>query len=746
MTVLRVVLVGLAFYVYPGLVVFWQNGKRVNWWLVGIFSFLYTVFALFWRGWFKGDESLVALIALVGFVPWGIRRAGRKTIRTEGAARNWFFVPMAFVFLSMCGFLYRPLLRPVKFEGNTYYVIPQIGDAYKHLYVTTAIEETGIPPSHPYFSGAKLNYYYGYYIIPAYFSRLTGLGVPAAYTVHYLISIIIGLSGLSYLIRRQIKSWWGQVLAFSFFLGGFGLDIIGVYLVKLTDKISPISHIEAWTWDMGSKLQVTSYFSSFIWVPQHILAAILGAWIILEFSNKKMTLMRAITLGFMMAGIMTVSTFVFMSISLFWAVKLIFDLSSSKKKFLLIRNYFVAVGIGLLTSFPLLSMMLRGGSGLIWAEIVKDTTRGGGYWLSIAKYYLVNIPLEWGVILFLMVGASAMMWKVRKDVVVWWWISFGLIQFLISKEVNDFGMRTIMVAMIVAVIMGMRYWEGRKGRQKLFWTVLIIVNLTVGLGGSIWEFRNRWQNREMLIWEESKIIDYVKKGLPKGEPVLVFTDEMTRRWAEVIPLYGERVLLSADLFSGGVYYRELGNMGNFFELNDKIFLPDRREGSNDYWDNLDDNLRAWLEWANSQGAKNLMLRKQVWVKDDMAVIPYYLNEILGIERVEVGNHVAFKIEDILKELGGKKVTLGIKERLVGKGEVYLKKGIYFVAQCRQDDDNYSLKFERLYGDIFSEKTVGIKKKDGEYCAYKPVGIGKDQAYEYEVPIDAETTLVPVTWK
>lgn len=438
---------------------------------------------------------------------------------------------------------------------------------------------------------------------------------------------------------------------------------------------------------------MTSLYTASVWVPQHLLAAALVVFSLWFLTEQKLSWKKIVFLSFLTANIFFYSFFCFLSFLIGLAFKTFFDWLQKKERRKEIITKKLTLGfISLFFYFPFVFQILILRKNVLSFHPVRLENLDSSLPSQFFKYYFFNLPLEWGVVFILAVWGS---WRLRRNqkilpFLLAGWTIFILGQLIVSPAVNDFGMRTFLPVQIGAVllsgVMVAKIEKLKRKNLKVLWLSLILISLIFGFAGSFWEFKNRWQKRDVLTWEESQIVEYTKNYLPHGEAVLVHP-LIVRRWAELIPVLGERLVFSSGLFSSRVYFisRDEEKIGQFFKLPPKIFGAHSESLKDFVPQEVLDNLATWLRIAQSWGIKKLILREKVWVQADQEPVAFILKNLEGVTFKRVACHLVFDINELIQKLGQVKIapTGVIKETHFKSAEEKLvfPLGIYQLSFC-----------------------------------------------------------------
>lgn len=154
------------------------------------------------------------------------------------------------------------------------------GDWYKHYAIFNAMSQQSWPPHVATGDGiATLRYSLGFYVVPAAAVKLFGAtALPFAVFAWSTLGLYLALV-LAFCGTRQPAA--GSFLLASVFLLFSGADIVGKYYTGI--QHGPVMHLEWWWAPFGS---LSSIVTNLIWTPQHAIAGLLAAFLVLHFPRQ----------------------------------------------------------------------------------------------------------------------------------------------------------------------------------------------------------------------------------------------------------------------------------------------------------------------------------------------------------------------------------------------------------------------------------------------------------------------------
>lgn len=275
-------------------------------------------------------------------------------------------------------------------------------DFFKHLGITAALSNSGIPPSNYYFEGATLHYYWFFYIIPAYWVHIFRHFPPEFILVQFtIVGALIFAGSLCAVIRKITGSRTTTYLCLPLFLFGgsyegiLALDFLRNKGEAWTSFTSlNIDALTRWIWNTP---QADTLYRALLFAPQHLLALsifliALIVWKSYDALNSRAVLYALIysTLGF---GVLIGATFIFGSLILLLHA----TWRHPKER---IRELIVALSLGvvfLFLYFVILKMFRLDNHDLSFGA-VKNLNK------NVLLYALMN----WGAILI--IGILGLIW------------------------------------------------------------------------------------------------------------------------------------------------------------------------------------------------------------------------------------------------------------------------------------------------------------------------------------------------
>jgi hypothetical protein len=229
---------------------------------------------------------------------------------------TWLLVTLAAISLPL---LHVGIETPQGYAFRAYFN----ADFFKHLGITAALSNSGIPPSNYYFEGTTLHYYWFFYVIPAYWVHLFPHFPPEFILVQFTVAgALIFVSSLCAVIRKITASRLTAYLCLPLFLFGgsyeglLALDILkNKGLVWTSFTTLNIDALTRWVWNTP---QADTLYRALLFAPQHLLALsifliALVVWKYYDALDSRAILYSLIysTLGF---GVLIGATFIFGSL------------------------------------------------------------------------------------------------------------------------------------------------------------------------------------------------------------------------------------------------------------------------------------------------------------------------------------------------------------------------------------------------------------------------------------------------
>jgi hypothetical protein len=715
-----------------------------------VFSFVFNSLVWFWLLWiFKLEVNLLIIgyfvvCLLTTFILKRYSLIG-DIEKSGGKLLSAIFIIICIYLLAMSFGVYLPLIKTISQENYTFYRFPGVWDALKHLYAVTAIKETGLPPAHPYFPQANFSYYYGYYILPAATSLISGIDFKVVYLLHYLISVLVCLLLVFDLVRIWIKEKLGRVIALFLTTIGFGWDIIPTIMVP---KESSVMHIEVWMCGIKNLLQITTFPTALIWVPQHLLASLISILIITRLLKGQKSVFEMLFLVLLSAYVFLSSVFVGMSLAIFLFFVFIRELLAREACLLLIKRYAV-FGLGIITLlYPYLLSLLSQRGNLLTHKLVYPQQSLPGLPNFPPLNLFLDLFFEFGgaIFLFSFVGLG-LVWRKRT----FWFhllpiaLILFLVHFIVSPTTNDFGMRTLMPSQIIISIFA--GWSMGKVIERLksrkFWLILSVVFLSFSLGlsliGQIYEVLGRWKERKVLHWEESQLIGWVINKTKPREKLASLESNEGARTIEMIPPVAGRVVYSMSPYSAAVYLIKEDEIK--LEKTKQPQLKAIINGEADFY--YDDFLELSQEWLSVSRPDYLIFRNQIWVEEDKNPFLEIYKTIFPQAYESIGNHTVFFLKKMdlaqINKAWAETKPLMRKTILPGEEKISLQKGFYLFDICFDNPTDSRrdlvIEIERFYN------LVVLPVKAAERRCVKRLFFSPDRReYNFKIKADQKTKV------
>jgi hypothetical protein len=231
-----------------------------------------VIFYLTWKihflavAFFVVATWIIFILRLNSLFPKKIEKEKNKTSASSILKFLIFFLPTIFFFII------------VDWQwGERLYMSVVCYDYEKHVAVTNAISQANsLPPINPmYFfeSGQALFYYYFWFLLPAFVSKIT-LGFVGPYPAVIAGTMLTSLAflGLMNNMQEEFFKQGKHQLPLALLLVS-GLDLLIVLPLNLFSLnkygFQPFTSVEAWSMD-----QVSNFMHMLIWVPHHVTGAI----------------------------------------------------------------------------------------------------------------------------------------------------------------------------------------------------------------------------------------------------------------------------------------------------------------------------------------------------------------------------------------------------------------------------------------------------------------------------------------
>ncbi|MGB9911232.1 MAG: hypothetical protein ACPLKP_01360 [Microgenomates group bacterium] len=596
------------------------------------------------------------------------------------------------IFLMAIAFILSPLIIPVKAEGFTFLRFPGIGDYNKHLYVTGAIYNSGIPPRHPYYPSDYLSYYFGYYIIPASLSLLFKISPQLFLFFFIILTSFLSFSLIKNVIYIWVKNSFFRILSLSLIIIGTGLDIIPTIILEKI-KFGNTTHIEYWAHLLGNKLMITNTSTAILWTPQHFFVSALTVYLInYLLINKKIPLfIFSIFISFILFS----SSFV--AFTFFFWIFLILIFERKARKDIIYSGLF-----SFFLSFPFILFIFKNRTYDIFNfEFLANNKLPLPKFLQILSFFIINFPIEFGIvgILTLFLGLKKIKVSNKNYQVIFLGVIIPLIiiTFIVSSNWNDFGMRTILpIQLVIPIILFLLLEKIKSLKTKKFAIILIFINIIVSSIGTLWEFYWRWKERKLFTIEESLL--YLKLRQEEKSKIISTLDNSF--WTSYIPVISFHSLYSPSVYDSRVYLNkklqeEIDEFNNFLE---KTFInPSFGKSPNEIINEKNKLFQDFPNYIKKIPPSLFILRKH-----NSYVIRGWLSTYHAIfEQISTPQEYSldfstFNIEQVKEKIN--KYQIFIEQKPVKEinpqknNKIFLKRELYFLIGCKKKKKLKILKF------------------------------------------------------
>ena len=413
--------------------------------------------------------------------------------------------------------------------GHKLFLSVTVLDQAYRVAFTSAIAHTGIPPQNPLFhpgTSQPLRYYYFWYALCATCMRIAHVTARQAFIASSLwtllaLTAVIALFSKHFLnIRTGLRRF---NLAATLLLAVTGADLLPVFGARIGGM--PLEGDPEW-WSAD---QITSWFDTILWVPNHLAALIacLMAFILLWHTKQALSHPQKVT-ATIIAGIAAASAFglsIYVAIGfallmLAWAARLLLR----DRNFALVLRTTASGILAVVLLIPFLSQLLATHSGtsqnssaqathllnlsvrhIIPSEGITDLAIFNSIRathpvaLDQAVRLLLLIPgyaLELGIyaaVLILAFRIRKQLDEPRSTAVFLSIVGLTIVGFLRSAIIsnNDFGYRAALLPsfflLLLATDVLLRHRDSRETRTIRFQRPILRALLTLGLAGTIYQ-------------------------------------------------------------------------------------------------------------------------------------------------------------------------------------------------------------------------------------------------------------------
>lgn len=612
----------------------------------------------------------------------------KKLIKDEEKDSNrdifrWIETVIIGINVMMIAVVLYPYVAKISVNNFVSLGLSSVTDMYKHSYVITAIKEFGLPPKHPYFPEAGFSYYYGYYLIPSFFSRLLPYWQNIILFLYILATDFLALLIIRNVIHKFIKTGFVRLTALLSVVWGMGLDIIPMFIDKVLSKPSLI---EMWSITNQLGLRIDNTYVSLLWAPQHFLAASLTLWVIIKINENRINLWRD---GAIMA-------------------------------FICLSSVFVAIGMGMALVFIFLNkpeirkkvgLMSMGVILLLMPYILDNIGRGKGlfsiyrpmpfnFWEGQDIFnYMASLVVEYGSLMVML--PVIVFWSKNNIKLNWLWLKIiylpvMLTWFIRSAGYNDLALRITILSQLLAVLVFFNIWESLKQRIiKIITGILIVINLFLSLTGLGYEYTSRWKMRQILDPYESELILKLRQINNRES----FAANGKGEWIFKIPPLAFKPVFTSDLYDSGAYLTDNPNktFGKYESMEKRIFyrqnqgssmeeiIESRNKEFTEIYKYFAEYDYDWILFDNRIGVKN---GKNPWVN--------LLNK-LEVESWRITPvFTAYRRQSILKKLEQNQIVVDgsvIEEFKITDNKFIMPAGVWYVAACNDSGIIKTFRFE-----------------------------------------------------
>ncbi|MBI3954612.1 hypothetical protein HY333_01065 [Candidatus Collierbacteria bacterium] len=581
------------------------------------------------------------------------------------------------VYLAALALIISPLLLGQKIGQFQFLRLVGIDDFYKHLYVTTALKESGIPPTHPYFPSVSLSYYYGYYLIPAAIAKIFPLFQSQILYFFIILTSLVAFLSLQKIINSLFNSKLIRLVTLPLMIIGTSLDILAIKLNPQTGY----KYIENWFNQREEGLIVFNLFSSVIWSPQHFLAAALTLYLVFQLLKERPKfLFTALSLAFI-----TLSSLFVAVIACLW-LAIIFVFKSGLRK----KIFFSAL-LSFLILLPYLVPMLNKG-GLTYFYQLKPFS-----FINLSNQFvfnLVNLPLhlivEHGLIFFLLPilfalspfrsksGAIIIFFSIYLPSIATW--------FLRSRGPNDFAMKLLQPIQLSLPVLLMLIVQRLRPLLKYSSLMIIAPFFLISSLGNLYEYKSRWQQRQVLSLEESDLLKQVRLLSADLRLAVIEREE----WVFHLPVLGYKMVLSPSLYDASVYVgkRRANTSSYSFEGEGVIIFFNLLQASSvtGLVDKQNQNFARLTEYFQAYPFDGLLVKNRTWVKQGVNFWDRLFTDLKVDKRSINELYDLFDSDTLLSELKKNQIYLDDNDKLESKvveNQVFLPQGKLFLAVCSQ---------------------------------------------------------------
>jgi hypothetical protein len=431
-------------------------------------------------------------------------------------------------------------------------------DYFKHLGMTGTLSHTGIPPLNSYLSGHTLHYYWLFYVIPAFWTRLF-----STYTAQYLIIQFTVVGALMFVatlyatLHYLTKSRAVLALLLPVFLLGGSYE--GLYAIDyLQSKNFPMSRftmlnidgLTRWFWQTP---QIDTMYRALLYAPQHLLAVSIALLALLNRreNSTRSTRIAAMAFLFSTLGFAAIIGAVLIAGSIFLVT--IDFIRKPREKF----PEFVIIGLTgclfLLFYFPV-TRMFRIGPEEEWIFGLVDTV-----WKTFPRYFLLNF----GALLIL--GMAGVLLSPRgfpARFCIFFLVVCLLCMQLIQNRMggSEVTLKLGYICNVALLILTAGLFARMRHRLALLWIVVLVTVLPASVGWVMDLYNSQdIRNRAFVTivpLEDAEVYEWMKENLAPDSVTQHNSNARETLRVTPIPSFAQRGVYVGDLFHGRAFQVE----------------------------------------------------------------------------------------------------------------------------------------------------------------------------------------------
>ncbi len=578
------------------------------------------------------------------------------------------------IVLAATAYVLSPIVKTTSSNNFEHIVLTDVGDYYKHIMVVTSLADSGIPIKNPYFPIANLSYYYGYYLIPAFLSRVFGLYPNWSFYLWSLMGDFLGLLLITEVANKVLKKFYLKFLAITLVLFGTGVDIIPFVFNTLGQD------------QTNQGLQLINNYKALLFVPQHFFAACLTVFIIYKvwFDNLKLIYFVLISSFLFLCSVFVSLTFIFWSFLIF-----IFQ-----KK---LRLYLIKTG-------PLIVLLLL-------PYLLSLTDRGSLFFLNhfdpypFTSNFYTNTFYTFFVKLGPMIILIPLLLVITRTFNLT--IFLGIVLLLLSTLVirtpvfNDYSMRTSMpIQLCIPIIFYYLISKIKSKSLSVFLIMCSLIILIISVKGFYLEYLRHWRNKEFLPPSQSEILLKIR-SLPKD---ITLSSVDRNKWVELTPSLAFKKITNPSLFDSYMYLtgEETGKLhGQYESQTGTLFYdPSIASSPEELAKNKNQDLTLLHDFFQKYPEKEFLLNNKLWVKKDTNPWVIILSQ-MGVKSYAITSEfTAFNYQDLLEKTKNSQIFINTEKGQrseVKNRQVFVPEGLSFITYCSEDlPKMVKIEFEDYY--------------------------------------------------